>query len=151
MRLDVACFRYRSTGDDRSLVNVSSGDVLPPLPNSPFAKWRGQIDLGGDPIDCYVLDTEQRVIALRSAIKAVAGSDSGNLGSYISATSLKPFINSDLILGELVEFAIPGTQFRGNGMTMSSSLRFLIAEPHSGTSENVSTFAGFRSRVGGMI
>lgn len=94
-----------------------SSDILPPLPNSPFAKWRGQIDLGGDPIDCYVLDTEQRVIALRSAIKAMAGVASGNLGSYIGASALKPFINSDLILGELIEFSIPGTQLRGSGMT----------------------------------
>lgn len=92
-------------------------DSLPPPPNSPFAKWRGQIDLGGDPIDCYVLDTEQRVIALRSAIKAMAGVDSGNLGNYIGVTALKPFINSDLILGELIDFAIPGTQLRGSGMT----------------------------------
>lgn len=97
------------TGDDL--------DILPPLPNSPFAKWRGQIDLGGDPIDCYVLDTEQRVIALRSAIKAIAGVVSGNLGSYIGTAALKSFINSDLILGELVEFSIPGTQLRGSGMT----------------------------------
>lgn len=28
--------------------------------------------VGGDPIDCYVLDTKQRVIALRSASKSSA-------------------------------------------------------------------------------
>ncbi|OJY66596.1 MAG: hypothetical protein BGP09_31265 [Rhizobium sp. 60-20] len=93
------------------------GEVLPPLPDSPFAKWRGQIDLGGDLLDCYVLDTAQRVIALRSAVKSFAGVESGNLGNYIGVTGLKPFINSDLILGELVDFAIPGTQFRGSGLT----------------------------------
>ena len=92
-------------------------DVLPALPNSPFAKWKGQIDLGGDLLDCYVLDTGQRVIALRSAIRSFAGIESGNLGKYIGVSGLKPFINSDLILGELSEFSIPGTQFRGNGMT----------------------------------
>lgn len=48
---------------------------------------------------------------------AMAGVVSGNLGSYIGATALKPFINSDLILGELIEFSIPGTQMRGSGMT----------------------------------
>lgn len=41
--------------------------------------------------------------------KITAEVDSGNLGSYIGAESLKPFINSDLILGELIEFSIPGT------------------------------------------
>ncbi|MEH7850334.1 MULTISPECIES: P63C domain-containing protein [Rhizobium] len=93
------------------------GEILPPLPDSPFAKWRGQIDLGGDVLDCYVLDTGQRVIALRSAIRSFAGVESGNLGNYIGVAGLKPFINSDLILGELIEFSIPGTQFRGSGMT----------------------------------
>jgi hypothetical protein len=93
------------------------GEVLPPPPDTPFAKWRGQIDLGGDLLDCYVLDTGQRVIALRSAIRSFAGVESGNLGNYIGVSGLKPFINSDLILGELVDFSIPGTQFRGSGMT----------------------------------
>lgn len=83
----------------------------------PFAKWRGKIDLGGDELDVYVLDTEDRVIALRSAIKSFAGVESGNLGSYVGASALKPFINSDLILGELVDFSIPGTQLTGRGMT----------------------------------
>jgi hypothetical protein len=86
-------------------------------PISPFAKWRGQIDLGGDELDVYVLDTGQRVISTRAAIKSFTSTDSGNLGNYIGIAALKPFINSDLILGELLEFSIPGTQFLGRGMT----------------------------------
>jgi len=84
---------------------------------SPFAKWRGKIDLVDDQLDVYVLDTKQRVIALRSAVKAMTDVDSGKLGNYIGVSALKPFINSDLILGELLEFSIPGTQFRGMGLT----------------------------------
>lgn len=84
---------------------------------SPFAKWRGTIDLGGDSLDVYVLDTEKRVIALRSAVKSMTSVDSGKLGQYIGVSTLKPYINSDLILGELVEFGIPGTQFKGLGLT----------------------------------
>lgn len=83
----------------------------------PFAKWRGKIDLGGDELDVYVLNTESRVIALRSAIKSISNADSGNLGGYLGVSALKPFINSDLILGELLDFSIPGTQFIGRGMT----------------------------------
>lgn len=86
-------------------------------PISPFAKWRGQIDLGTDNLDVYVLDTGQRVIAQRSAVKAMTDVDSGKLGQYIGVTALKPFINSELIMGQLLEFAIPGTQYRGMGMT----------------------------------
>ena len=84
---------------------------------SPFAKWRGKIDLIDDELDVYVLDTKQRVIALRSAVKAMTNVDSGKLGNYIGVSALKPFINSDLILGELLEFSIPGTQFKGMGLT----------------------------------
>lgn len=102
---------------DARSVRTHDPEYTDQFPTSPFAKWRGQIDLGGDPIDCYVLDTKQRVIALRSAIWAFSGTDSGKLGNYIGVSALKPFLNSDLILGELIEFSIPGTQFRGNGMT----------------------------------
>lgn len=84
---------------------------------SPFAKWRGQIDLGGDTLDVYVLDTGDRVISLRSAIKSFADADSGDLAKFIGVSSLKPFINNDLVLAELLEFSIPGTQFLGRGMT----------------------------------
>lgn len=34
-----------------------------------FAKWRGQIDLGGDELDVYVLNTGQRVISIRAAVR----------------------------------------------------------------------------------
>ncbi|MEH6662669.1 MAG: P63C domain-containing protein [Parasphingorhabdus sp.] len=87
------------------------------FPTSPFAKWRGKIDLGEDNLDVYVLDTGERVIAQRSAVKAMADIESGKLGQYIGVSALKPFINSELILDELLEFAIPGTQYRGMGMT----------------------------------
>ena len=86
-------------------------EVEPVTGSIPFAKWRGKIDLGGDELDVYVLDTGDRVISLRSAIKSISGVVSGNLGSYVGVVALKPFIDSDLILGELLEFSIPGTQF----------------------------------------
>jgi hypothetical protein len=106
-----------ATFDDVVGAVAPKAEVMSPDGGTPFAKWRGKIDLGGDELDVYVLNTEDRVIALRSAIKSMSGTDSGNLGSYVGAAPLKPFINSDLILGELVEFSIPGTQFTGRGMT----------------------------------
>lgn len=84
---------------------------------SPFAKWRGKIDLGGDELDVYVLDTGDRVIALRSAVRSIADADSGDLAKFIGVSSLNPFINNDLILAELRDFSIPGTQFLGRGLT----------------------------------
>lgn len=96
---------------------VATEDGLALNPSLPFAKWRGKIDLGGDELDVYVLNTEARVIALRSAIKSISKTESGNLGAYIGVSAIKPFINSELILGELLDFSIPGTQFIGRGMT----------------------------------
>ena len=87
------------------------------FPISPFAKWRGQIDLGNDPIECYVLDTGQRVISLRAAVKSIADADSGDLAKFIGVSALKPFINKELVLAELLEFSIPGTQFKGSGLS----------------------------------
>lgn len=92
----------------------------PSGPTIPIAKWPGELDLGGEPVACYVLDNGERVIATRSAIKAFAGADSGNLGNYIGVSALKSHLNSDLILGGLIEFSIPGTQFRGNGLTTAN-------------------------------
>lgn len=87
------------------------------LPTSPFAKWRGQIDLAGEQLDCYVLDTEQRVISLRGTVRAIADADSGDLAKFIGVSALNTFINKDLVLAELVEFSIPGTQLKGLGLT----------------------------------
>jgi P63C domain-containing protein len=99
--------------------NIAVGEDAPPFAGlpSPFAKWRGTIDLGGDQLDVYVLDTADRVIALRSAVRAIANAHSGDLAKFIGVSSLKPFINNKLVLAELLEFSIPGTQFTGRGMT----------------------------------
>lgn len=86
-------------------------------PVSPFAKWRGQIELMGESIDCYVLDTGKRLIALRSAVKAISDTDSGNIVSIAGGAALRPYVNLDLITSELEEFSIPGTQLLGRGMT----------------------------------
>ncbi|HBQ7901374.1 P63C domain-containing protein [Klebsiella pneumoniae] len=96
---------------------------VPSLPESPFAKHKGDLQLGGDSgLECYVLDDGKRVISLRTVVKAIASTESGNLGSYIGATGLKPFLNSDLILGETIDFALPGTQFRSRGITAEAFL-----------------------------
>ena len=87
------------------------------IPNGRFAKWKGVIDIGEDELDCYVLDNEQRVISVRGTMKAIADEDSGNLGDYIGVNSLKPFIDKDKILSELIEFSIPGMLMKGLGLT----------------------------------
>lgn len=93
------------------------GNALPTDIEFPFAKHPGTLDLGGNELDVYVLNTGERVISVSRAVKAITERDGGNLGDYIGVSSLKPFLDKDLILGEMVDFTIPGTQFRGKGIT----------------------------------
>lgn len=101
-------------GSDDHVGDLVEGEALPP---SPFAKFRGQLDLAGNLIDVYVLDTGDRVLSMRGAVKAMTNQDAGNLVEYISVQGLKDFIDKDLVLVETKEFFIPGTQFRGRGIT----------------------------------
>lgn len=49
------------------------------MPEFPFAKHSGSLQLGGTPVDCYVLDDERRVISMRATVKAIASDDNGDL------------------------------------------------------------------------
>lgn len=100
-------------------------------PDPLTAQWQGQINLGGDPIDCYVLNSGQRVISLRAAVKSIADADSGDLAKFIGVSSLKPFIDKDIVLAELLEFSIPGTQFKGSGLTTEVYELILRAYVHA--------------------
>ena len=91
-------------------------------PDSPFAKYEGILQLGNKDIEVYVLDTGERVISMRSTLKAIADRDGGNLAEYMGIQGLKPFINKELVLAESVEFNLPGSNFRGKGL---SAERFL--------------------------
>lgn len=84
---------------------------------SPFAKWRGKIDLNGDEVDCYVLDNKQRVLSSGSVSRAIADVERGSLQDYAGQKALNPFINIEKILQETVRFSIPGTQFEGVGIS----------------------------------
>jgi len=83
----------------------------------PFAKWRGRLDLGGNDLDCYVLDDETRVLSSGSTTKAIADVERGSLQDYIGQKALKPFIPVEQILQETIRFTIPGTQWAAIGIT----------------------------------
>lgn len=87
-----------------------------------FAKHKGELELGGTTVDCYVLNNGARVISMRSAVKAIANVDTGKLGDYIGIESLNPFINKEKILGEIFDYSIPGTHFEGKGLSAESFL-----------------------------
>lgn len=99
------------------MVKGTPSNALPTDVELPFAKHPGTLDLGGNELDVYVLNTGERVISVSRAVKAITERDGGNLGEYIGVSALKPFLDKDLILGEMVDFTVPGTQFRGKGIT----------------------------------
>lgn len=105
------------------------GEIISPseAPASPFAKWPGTLDLAGTPVDVYVLDTGVRVMILRAVVKVLTGIDGGVLEDHIGVKALKPFINSELVLEESIDFYIPGTQFRGRGITSQQFEAILTA------------------------
>lgn len=74
-----------------------------------------------------MLDTKERVISLRAAVRSIAGVDSSSLADYLAIEGLKPHINSDLILAETLEFHIPGTQLRGRGIKAERFIEILNA------------------------
>ena len=104
---------------------ISKNDTS--FPPSPFAKYRGDLHLGDTSVDCYVLDTGERVISSRTLTQAITNTKSGDLAEYIGVASLKPFINKDLVLAETIEYTIPGTQYIGKGVTAERFLEICQA------------------------
>lgn len=98
---------------------------------SPFAKYIGELELGSALVDCYVLDTEDRVVSFRGTLKAIAGREGGNLAEYIGVQGLKPYINSELVLAETITFTIPGTQYKGKGIAAENFLDICRAYVHA--------------------
>jgi len=111
------------------------------FPPSPFAKYSGTLQLGNTIVDCYVLDTGERVISSRSAVKAIANKERGGLADYIEVKSLKPYINSELMLAETIDFNIPGTQYTGKGITTKNFLAICRAYVNAFAANNANKSA----------
>ncbi|MFG6563577.1 P63C domain-containing protein [Sulfitobacter sp. 1A13421] len=86
-------------------------------PSLPVAQWRGQLDLGGAEIDCYVLPDGTRLLASSSAAMAISEVDRANLKDYAGQKALNPYIDIERVLKETRKFSIPGTQWPASGIT----------------------------------
>lgn len=73
-----------------------------------FAKFGGQLQLGNQPVDCYVLDDESRVISMRATVKAIANDDNGDLLKYVSVRSLQSYIDVVSLSEKIIDFSISG-------------------------------------------
>jgi transcriptional regulator with XRE-family HTH domain len=103
-----------NTNEENTEIEENAESIIP------FAKYFGELQLGNNNVDCYVLNTGERVISFRSMLKSIADRDGGNLAEYIGINGLKPYINSELVLAETIEFSIPGIQYLGKGMKAES-------------------------------
>lgn len=116
-------------------MNTKINDNL--TPGSPFAKYEGSLRLGNRDIDCYVLDTGDRVISMRATVKAISNDDNGDLAKYVGVKSLQPYIDSNSISRHMVEFSIPGNPMKSKGITAETFLDICSAYVAASTDANV--------------
>lgn len=83
------------------------------------ARWQGSLSLGGERIECYVLDDGTRVIGLSSAIRSTAGDiQTGNIAKVANVVGLRQHLDYDAMSASFVEFDIPGFSLvNARGMT----------------------------------
>lgn len=83
----------------------------------PEAKYKGFLSLMDLEIPCYVLDNGQRVIGRTAATEMLTGiKGGGSFEKTLGAQSLKPFINIDLVLENLVAFRLPEVEGLGRAV-----------------------------------
>lgn len=87
----------------------------------PKAIYQGKLQLGGNEVDCYVLENGDRVISIRAAVRAMAKVESGNIKNYIGIKALQAYISVDQIEASMIDFEIPG-MFNARGLTAETFL-----------------------------
>jgi P63C domain len=83
-------------------------------PHLPLALFPGKLKMGNAEFSVYVLDNGKRVMAQREVVRVLTGHTKGDL-AMLKSQSLRPYIDSDSILNQTIQFSIPGTQYKGNG------------------------------------
>lgn len=92
------------------------------------ARWQGSLSLGGEGIECYVLDDQTRVISLTSAIRSIeGGAAGGNIAKVAGVAGLREHLDYERLVAEFVEYEIPGAGWNGKGMTTEWFERVLTA------------------------
>lgn len=86
---------------------LAQEELLTVSETMPKARWRGNLNIIGVNVPCYVLDNELRVIGRTSATELLTGIKGGGaLEKYIGVKSLEPFINKDLVLEKMIPFRL---------------------------------------------
>jgi len=105
----------------------------------PLAKHKGKLVLGDKEIDCYVLDTEERVISLRAAVTSITKVEGGALEDYLGVKALKSFIDKDLVLEETIEFKQPKLDWITKGIKAENFLDICRAYVNAYVNEKLTT------------
>lgn len=92
------------------------------VPESPFAKYSGTLDLGGKTVDCYVLDDESHVISMSATVRSIANDSHGDLAKYLRVKSLNPYVDVADVMNKVIEFNIPGNPTKAKGITAETFL-----------------------------
>lgn len=96
-------------------------------PTSPFAKYKGVLELGNKSVDCYVLDDGSRLISMRGTIKAISSDDNGDLSKYVRIKAIHPYLAPIDVSNKIVEFNIPGTSTTAKGIPAETFLEICSA------------------------
>ena len=91
---------------------------------SPFAKHQGTLELGNERVQCYVLDTGERVISRRATVNALTGKEHGKLETYLEVEPLQPIVDTENVRQGTTEFYVPntGVPMMGKGIEASTFL-----------------------------
>jgi transcriptional regulator with XRE-family HTH domain len=96
---------------------------------SPFAKYSGILHLGDAEVDCYVLDTGDRVISLSATVRAISATNHGKLDGYVGVKALHEYISYEEVERNIIEFYIPqtGIELIGKGISAETFLDICTA------------------------
>src|ERR1035437_4577484 len=83
----------------------------------PEAKYKGFLSLMNLEIPCYVLDTEERVIGRTATTEMLSGfKGQGDLEGYLRSQNLKPYINIDYVVANMISFSLPEVEQLGRAV-----------------------------------
>jgi hypothetical protein len=103
-----ASARWEAVAEELDETVAQDEEILAPTDSMPVAVWRGNLNIVGVELPCYVLDNGVRVIGRTSAAELLSGIKGGGaLEIYLRPKALEPFINKDLILERFVPFRLP--------------------------------------------
>lgn len=86
--------------------NISKPEPI--LPSIPISLFPGTLEMGGVKFSCHVLNNGKRVLVQTGVVKALTGTDSGDLKSYLSSIKLSKYIDVADIAKRTIDFKIPG-------------------------------------------